>query len=215
MKLNKRLLVVTSVFVFLPMLLGVVLWERLPEQLPTHFGLDGSADGFSSKAEAVYLHPFIFLGVHLFSLVVTTISPKSQNISPKMMRLLYWFIPVLAGLLQTITYLVALGWIINPTRFISFLLGGFFMLVGNYLPKTKQNYAVGIKLPWTLDDEENWNKTHRLAGRVWMLAGLLICLSVCFPIEPLYVLLPLIAIMILLPAIYSYKLSRQGEKLDL
>ena len=176
-KINLKLLSLTSILTLLPILVGVILWKDLPASLPSHFGLDGQADGFSSKLEVVFLIPLVMLGLHLFAVIITSLDPKASNVSPKMKTLVYWLVPLISGLVQLSIYGAALGLIGNSTRIGLVMVGIVFLVVGNYLPKTKQNYTVGIRLPWTLDSEENWNKTHRLAGRLWVLGGLIILVN--------------------------------------
>ncbi|MDA6215520.1 SdpI family protein, partial [Escherichia coli] len=70
------------------------------------------------------------------------------------------------------TYLIALGVDFSIEIFISALIGVFFIVLGNYMPKLQQNYTIGIKLPWTLNSEENWNRTHRLGGKLYIVMGI-------------------------------------------
>ena len=84
-------------------------------------------------------------------------------------------------------------------------MGVIFLVTGNYLPKCRQNYTIGIKLPWTLDDEENWNYTHRLAGKLWMIGGvLIILLGFQTVVPPMAVSLTIIVVVTMIPAIASY-----------
>ena len=76
------------------------------------------------------------------------------------------------------------------------------MICGNYLPKCKRNYTLGIKLPWTLDNEDNWNKTHRFAGFVWVLGGILFTISAFFSFA--YAMIGIVVLLMVLPPIYSY-----------
>ncbi len=207
-KINLKLLFLTSILTLLPILVGVILWQDLPASLPSHFGLDGQADGFSSKLEVVFLIPLVMLGVHLFAVVVTSLDPKASNISPKMKSLVYWLVPLISALVQLSIYGAALGLIGNSTRIGLVMVGIIFLVVGNYLPKTKQNYTVGIRLPWTLDNEENWNKTHRLAGRLWVAGGMLILLTGFLSWAMPYVFFGTVFLMVLAPIFYSYWLSR-------
>jgi len=89
------------------------------------------------------------------------------------------------------------------------LMGLLFILIGNYLPKTKQSYTMGIKLPWTLASEENWNRTHRLAGFLWVLGGVYFIVMSFIGWSLIAFLIPL-AVMVLIPAVYSYLLYRKG-----
>ena len=207
-KINLKLLSLTSILTLLPILVGVILWKDLPASLPSHFGLDGQADGFSSKLEVVFLIPLVMLGLHFFAVVVTSLDPKASHVSPKMKTLVYWLVPFISGLVQLSIYGAALGLIGNSTRIGLMMVGIVFLVVGNYLPKTKQNYTVGIRLPWTLDSEENWNKTHRLAGRLWVLGGAIILLNGFLSWAVLYVFFGALLVMVLVPIFYSYWISR-------
>ena len=207
-KINLNLLFLTSIFTLLPILVGLILWKDLPASLPSHFGLDGQADGFSSKLEVVFLIPLVMLGLHFFAVVVTSLDPKASHVSPKMKTLVYWLVPFISGLVQLSIYGAALGLIGNSTRIGLVMVGIVFLVVGNYLPKTKQNYTVGIRLPWTLDSEENWNKTHRLAGRLWVLGGLIILVNSFLSWAVFYVFIAVLLGMVLVPIFYSYWISR-------
>ena len=88
------------------------------------------------------------------------------------------------------------------------LIGVIFTIIGNYLPKCKQNYTIGIKIPWTLNNEENWNKTHRFAGWLWTVCGILIMLTGFF--GGFRVFLPITLWMVIAPIIDSYFLHRKG-----
>ena len=207
-KINLNLLFLTSIFTLLPILVGLILWKDLPASLPSHFGLDGQADGFSSKLEVVFLIPLVMLGLLLFAVIVTSLDPKASHVSPKMKTLIYWLVPFISGLVQLSIYGAALGLIGNSTRIGLVMVGIVFLVVGNYLPKTKQNYTVGIRLPWTLDSEENWNKTHRLAGRLWVLGGLIILVNGFLSWAVFYVFIAVLLGMVLVPIFYSYWISR-------
>ena len=118
-------------------------------------------------------HPFVLLGV-------TLMIPKKKNIGRAMMTLIFWIVPVLSVVSNLSIYGYALGMDVNMKVIVSILMGGIFILLGNYMSKNHQNYTVGIKLPWTLNSEENWNRTHRMAGKLWILAGLVFWGSVFF-----------------------------------
>ena len=105
-------------------------------------------------------------------------------------------------------YSAAMGKGIRMETFVSVSLGLLFVAIGNYLPKCQQNYTVGFKLPWTLHSEENWNRTHRLAGRLWVTGGFIMMILGFFNLIWLTIAVP--AIMALIPSLYSYILHRKG-----
>ena len=106
------------------------------------------------------------------------------------------------------TYAVALGQPVRVEIVMPILLGLVFIIIGNYLPKCKQNYTIGIKIPWTLDSEENWNKTHRFAGRIWVVCGFLMILTAFFDIFWLFFIFTIP--MVFGPLLYSYILHKKG-----
>lgn len=205
-KKYKGTIILTSVITLLPIIAGLILWDRLPAEIATHFGTDNQPDGYSSKAFAVFGLPFVMLGIHLLCILITNVDPKKQNISDKAIATVLWIIPLLSLVLMSMTYAYALGSKIKIGFIVIMFLGILFILLGNYMPKTKQNFTFGMKIPWTLNDEENWNKTHRLAGRLMFSGGAIICATAIF--ESPWIFFPVVLIMLLVPLAYSYKLYK-------
>ena len=208
LKKNLKLLILTSILTLLPILAGVVLWNQLPEQMPTHWNAAGEVDGWSSKPFAVFGLPLILLAAQWLCVLATTTDPKRQNHSEKIYHLVFWIIPVLSIVLHAVTYLTVLGVGVRIEMVMPIFMGLLFVIIGNYLPKCKQSYTIGIKIPWTLNNEENWNKTHRLAGWVWVIGGIAIMFTGFF--GGVWVFLPISFAMVLAPIIYSYLLHRKG-----
>ena len=171
MKNYKKTIIITTLITLLPILLGVILWEKLPDSIATHWGADGQADGWSNKAFAVFGLPCILAAIHLFSVCIMLNDPKRKNIHKKPLTLVFWIVPVVSFVVNGFTYMAALGSDIDITLIISILVGVLCIMLGNYMPKLQQNYTVGIKLPWTLNSAENWNRTHRLGGKLFIVGG--------------------------------------------
>lgn len=206
LKKYKGTIILTSVITLLPIIAGLILWDRLPTEIATHFGTGNQPDGYSSKAFAVFGLPFVMLGIHLLCILATNADPKKQNISDKAIATVLWIIPLLSLVLMSMTYAYALGSKIKIGFIVIMFMGVLFILLGNYMPKTKQNFTFGMKIPWTLNDEENWNKTHRLAGRLMFSGGAIICATAIF--ESPWIFFPVVLIMLLVPLAYSYKLYK-------
>ncbi len=205
LKKNKTQLMITSLVALLPMLFGLLLWNRLPATIATHFGTSGTPDGWSSKAFAVFGLPCILLAAHLVCTLATLADPRRKSINPRLWHILLWVCPLLSVVVNSSIYLYALGLPIDMGRICCLVVGLLFLLFGNYLPKCRQNSTVGIKLPWTLADQANWNSTHRFAGWLWVAAGLVMLLALFVPamFSPA-VLFGTIAAVALLPVAYSF-----------
>ena len=203
-KKYKKTLILTAILTLLPMVIGFILWDKLPDQIATHFGSNGKPDGWSSKAVAVVGLPALLTAIHLACFFITFTDPKKQRIDPKLFKLILCLCPVISWFGFGTTYAHALDMELNVSNIAMVLVGLLFIVIGNYLPKARQNYTVGIKLPWTLDDEENWNRTHRLAGKLWIVCGLLFVIVSFFGLGTSWIAMMLAAIMILVPTGYSF-----------
>ena len=115
-KRNKGVLIITTLIAALPILVGLILWNQLPDQMATHFNIAGEADGWSGKAFAVIGLPMILVGVHLICALATLADPKKQNISDKMFRLVLWICPVLSIFVNGGVYLYSLGFPVDMSR---------------------------------------------------------------------------------------------------
>ena len=211
MKTNKKLLLLTSIVILFPILWGVTIWSQLPNQIPIHFNVADQADNFQSKPLVVFGLPLFLLLVHLFVIFVTARDPKNQTMNEKMGKVIYWLTPIVSLSISYLIYSKALGSTTNPSIFVSALLGLIFVIMGNYMPKLKVNHTVGIRLPWTLQSEENWYKTHRLAGKLWVLGGLILLLEAGLQFAVPYVMGIVILTIVFIPVMYSYQLSRKNR----
>ena len=204
LKRNKKHIIITSLIMLLPILVGLLLWNKLPDQVPTHFDSSGVPNDYSSKAFAVFGINFILIGCHLLTAFVTTADPKKQWIQDKVYRMVLWICPVVSIFIGTMVYGYCLNFKINISFVGGLLLSLLFIVVGNYLPKCKQNYMIGIKLPWTLDDTDNWNATHRMAGPIWVLGGVAILILNIAGLHNTWTFLGITLMVALIPCIYSF-----------
>lgn len=212
-KEHKKLWIFTSILVLAPMLAGLILWNRLPDTMVTHWGADGVADGWSGKGFAVFVLPLILLAIHGMCLLATTIDKKNQNQSKKALQMILWIMPVTSWFSCGVVYFAALGKSMELIALVPAFMGLLFIIMGNYMPKVKQNRTLGIKLPWTLANEENWNKTHRYCGRIWVIGGLILIFCVFLPEKWMVsVMVPVLMVLAFAPVLYSFKLYRIHQK---
>ena len=207
MKINKNLFVITTIIILLPIVVGLIFWNQLPETMATHWGTDNEPNGWSSKAMTVFGIPGIMAAMHIFCILITFADPKKSNIGKKAIGIVYWILPAVSLSIMSATYAYALGLNVNIGMICCVLMGIIFIALGNYLPKAKLNYTFGYKIPWTLSSEENWNKTHRLAGWLMVICGFLFIINAFILSEWVFLACFIAAIV---PIIYSYVLYKKG-----
>lgn len=210
MKKYKKTLILTGIITLMPILIGLLLWNQLPERMATHFGSDGMPNGWSHRGFVVFGLPLFLLAIQVLGMGVTLADPKKNNINERMIGLMLWTVPVISVLAELYIYGYALGFQKDITAYVSGMMGMLFIIIGNYLPKCRQNYTMGIKLPWTLEDEENWNHTHRMAGYLWIIGGFFIIFNVFLKWE--WLMFVLILVMGIVPMIYSYLYYKKHGK---
>ena len=207
-KKNFKTMILTSIVILAPILVGVILWDKLPAEMATHFNENGVADGWSSKEWAVVGLPLFLLAVHWFCVAFTSVDPKKNNFSDKVILLVMWLCPVVSIVGNGATYLYAFDNTVNTVPMAMMLLGCLLLVVGNYMPKMKQSYTIGIKVPWALNSEENWNRTHRLGGYMYMLAGVVVIVAGF--IQQFWLVPVALIIVAVIPTAYSFILYKKG-----
>lgn len=205
MKKNKWNMLISSLVILLPVVFGLIFWNKLPEQMVTHWGADGKANGWSSRNFAVFGLPIFILLAHWLCVFCTLKDPKNSNQSNKIFGIILWICPITSLVANGMIYAVALGGALEAHVIVYLLVGLFFIIIGNYLPKCRQNYTIGIRVKWAVENEENWNATHRFAGKVWTIGGVLMMGCSFLPEEiSIYVFVALTIGLSLLSAGYSY-----------
>ena len=203
---NKKLLVLTSLLTLLPIPIGLLLWNQFPETMAIHFGITGRADGFASIPVAVFAPSLCLLVGHWVCILITALDKGNKNRNQKMQTIVLWIIPVLSNLCSCGIYALALGWEFSPVAWTMIPMGLFFAIIGNYMPKTRMNSTIGIKIYWTYTSEENWNATHRFAGKIWLAGGILVALCALLPyLWAVGIMFAAIVVMIVFPMVYSWR----------
>ena len=169
---NLGTFIITLVVLLLPMLAGMILWNQLPNEIATHWGPDGNSDGYSSRAVAVFAMPVFLLVLHLIGSLAT--AKKDTNaISDKLFCILLWICPVMSIVITTFIYATALGYKVNMPFVVLMLLGIIYIVLGNYLPKARQNHFFGVRIKWTLESKKNWEHTNRFSAKIMVALGLI------------------------------------------
>ena len=212
---NKKLLALTTFVCLLPIAMYLIVYDRLPEHMVQQWGLDGGANWTMPRQWAIFVLPLFLAAVHLIVVTVTHYDPKREKTSAFMQHLIFWLVPAVSIFANLTVIFANLGVNFDVGAAALVFAGLLFIIIGNNLPKNRQNYTVGIRLPWTLHDADNWNKTHRLAGRLLVLSGILLILGALMPL-PAGALAALLAAAIVLvavvPSVYSFTLYRKSKR---
>lgn len=214
-KIKKEIPFIT--IALLPFVYLAYIWNRLPEKVPMHWNASGEIDDYGNKKELLFML-FLIVGLpYLIFMVIPHIDPKQKlkNMGNKLNNLRFVLCLFMSALAIFILYSVQQE-TSNPGLIFA-IVGLLFAFLGNYFKTLKPNYFIGIRTPWTLENEEVWEKTHLLGGKMWFIGGLLMALTFVLP-EPLnlFVFLGITAIISVVPIIYSYlefkKLKSQQQQ---
>lgn len=207
---NKWKIIISSMLILVPMAVGAILWNVLPDVMAVHWGFSGEADGFAGKGFVVFGMPLILLAFHLLCLFASSFDKKNREQSKKVFTMVFFTVPFVSFLVFGIMYAAALDINVDVASVCLFAFGILFAVIGNYLPKCRQNSTIGVKIKWTLENEGNWNATHRAAGRIWLIGGILMMLTVFLPrITQIIAFFVILFIMVVVPIVYSYVLYRK------
>ena len=205
-KKNIGKLILSSLFILLPLILVFLVSGLLPAEFAMDWGLDGTLDGFISSTNVFFVMPLVMLGVHwLMLLMFHFFNQKEAEQNKKVISLLFWILPAITWLTCCIVFAVGLGHDDKISTLLFPFFGILFLFIGNYLPKTRRNFSIGIKVKWALANDDNWYATHRFGGKVFAVAG-----TLCFPAVFLpdgsfpIVLILLVLATTVLPSFYSY-----------
>lgn len=203
----------------IPWIYLAVIWNDLPARIPTHFGYSGEPDRFGEKNE-ILIAPVIItiVGLLMYFIMrnIHRIDPKrkySATTGQVMSKIAVVTFLFLCGICMMVFYWTLQGRI-EGIPLIFCMMGLFFAYLGNLMHSIKPNYFAGFRVPWALENEENWRRTHQLASKVWFIGGILISilsLLINFKVM-LFVFFALLMIMTFIPVVYSYNIYRQSMK---
>lgn len=205
----KYRLILSSLLILLPMVVGLLLQDRMVQFSLSPWGSGSRSDHWTLGT--ILGTPLTFLIAHWIILAITWKDQRSKN--QKVFSMVFWIMPVVSLYCCAIVYCAACGYDLYQEAIVILPLGLLFLAIGNYLPKCQQNHTIGIRLPWTLGNEENWNRTHRFGGKCWVSGSILVLLSIFLPgMWKLYGSMVVVGAMVLLPTLYSYRIYRQHRK---
>lgn len=203
------------ILIALTLLAWMLSWPYLPESVPSHWNAAGEVDGYMSKMGMMIFDIGIMLFVFVIVTFIPRIDPKKENYEKfaKSYDIIKNVILLFIFVINMTTLSSALGYDVPVGQATDFMIGLLFIILGNYMQRSKQTFFFGIRTPWTLSSEEVWRKTHRLGGRLFIIGGLLIMGSSFLPGS--WKIVGLIATVIavtVIPIVYSYIIYKKESK---
>ncbi len=203
------------VMVGLMVLLTLVVWPWLPDRIPTHWNIWGEVDDWSPKLTGAFIAPAIALALWLLLRWLPRLDPRRENY--ERFQDTYWLVvnAVIGffGLIHVGTLVTVLGWPVDVPRLITVGLGLLLVLLGNYLPRVRPNWWMGIRTPWTLESDHVWRGTHRLAGKTFVAAGVIAVVgSLLASSAAFWIVMVAVGIAALVPVVYSYIIWRREQR---
>ncbi len=208
-----RTLLITTLVCLLPLIFSAMVYADLPERVAIHFNTAGEPDKYASKAFAAFILPLLLTALNILLQIALKTDPK-RDPEERIYHISRYLIPSLTLFLSPLTLLIALGKPIEVQKIVPMAVSILLLIIGNYLPKCKQNYTIGIKLPWTLASQYNWKKTHRFAGWLWSAVSIAFILGLLLNLDAAPLFFIGIPILVIAPAIYSFVLYRREPAND-
>lgn len=203
---------VILVLLLLPIIFMFFVWNRLPDYLPTHWNIKGEIDGYGPK----YFYPLLNIFIYIVFIIIPKIDPRKRNYT--IFSATFYKLRLILVLFASLFFsLVMINSLYTTIQFDKLLPAGIlflFSVIGNYLSTVRSNWFIGIRTPWTLDNEEVWKQTHIFAGRLFFfggIAGATITLFLPKPVSYYFAILCILSLSII-TALYSYFYFRKLEK---
>lgn len=210
-----RSLIVSAIFIAIAAGVAVCLYPHLPVRMPIHWDANGQPNGYSSRFWGATLWPLLIFGLAVLTAVLPRISPKGFGMESfaEMYGLLMLVIQGVMLVLGIAAMLASAGHAVPMMTVAHLSIGVLLMVLGNYMGKLRRNFFCGIKTPWTLASPAVWERTHRLAGWLFVLAGVMVVIAAPFHVMH-RLWLGVVLVACLIPAVYSYFIYRRLERRD-
>ena len=207
------------ILLLIPFAVIAFLWNDLPEQVPIHWNMENEADIYADKFPGLFLIPFLNFGIYFLFLGIPRIDPRWKDFH-LFNKTFYWLrfgIVLFMVIVWSMSILSVYGIDLNVGLLIIITITTIFLGIGIIMPKIKQNPYLGIRVPWTLKDKENWEKSHKFGGKVWVTGSLLMYAISFFLDMPvlLYIFIILVLMIIITPIIYSYRLHKNKQQVNI
>lgn len=214
----QKMAIVSWIIVLIQFVIGIYFYPQMPERMATHWNINGIVDGYSSKVLGLFVLPLISIGLLLLFFGIPRIDPFKKNFE----KFLKYYWGLVVSLLVFFLYLdsLVISWNLGLFNFsmvqaLAPAIGILLYCLGVVTENAKRNWFVGIRTPWTLSDENVWDKTHKLGGKMFKICGLLAVFGIVSEwFALLLILAPILLVVIYLTAYSYFEYQRQQRSID-
>ncbi|MBQ8391636.1 MAG: DUF1648 domain-containing protein [Clostridia bacterium] len=199
-----KILIITCLVCLSSILLGLYLWDDLPDKVAIHFNIYNEADNFASKGFAVFGLPIMMVFLQMFCCIINDLNSHKHGKRIKLETATKWIIPIMTIILQIITFGYSLGWNIDIRKAVAIIIGVMFLVIGNYLPKL--DYVKNYNL-----DTEKARKINRFIGYETVIMGVLMLITIFLPPIATAIWLVLLIPYTIISVIYGIKVGRKTD----
>lgn len=207
-----RVLLISALFLFILLAAFVWLYPHMPARVPTHWNAQGQINGYMSPLGAVATPMIVIAMIALLTVLLPVISPRGYEIGPFVA--VFGIFMLAIQLVVLITGLAVLlngaGHAVRMPLVCMLSIGALLMVMGNYMGKLRKNFFIGIRTPWTLASDAAWERTHRMSGWLFVLAGATVMVIALIG-APMLAMVGVVLCVVLIPVIYSYVVYRRVE----
>jgi len=205
MNMRKSEIIILAIII-LSFIVGIYFYPRMPEEMATHWDAQGQVDGYMLKFGGLFLMPFVLVGLALLFIAIPRIDPLKENIE-KFRKYYDGFIILLFVFMLSTHFQIILwniGFKISPNVIGPIGLGILFFYLGIVCENAKRNWFIGIRTPWTLSSDVVWDKTHKIGGKLFKIAGVIAFFGIFFQSYAIFFILVPVILVVLYTIIYSY-----------
>lgn len=202
-KIDWKTLIITCIVCLLPILFGIIFYERLPEIMPIHFNMNNEPNGFATKNFALFGLPALMAVLQAFCCIISDIKGEEKGKKPKFAVIIQWIIPILSVVISVITIEVPLGNVVDVRRRILLILGILYMIIGNYMPKMSYEEMKGKIHPMP-KNERLYRKMMRLMGYTFVIFSLLLLVSILFRPLISWIVILILVVVLLVESVWIY-----------
>jgi len=202
----RRSQIIILAIILASFIVSIYLYPQLPDELASHWNAHGKVDGYMPKAFALFIMPAVSIFTFLLFMAIPRIDPLKQNIAKfrKYFDVFVFVVILFLFYLHLLTITWNLGFTFNIVQALLPAFAGLFFYVGVLLEKSKRNWFIGLRTPWTLSSDKIWDKTHKLGGKLFKAFSIVALLGILIPNYAFYFILVAIFAVTIYLVVYSY-----------